>query len=125
MTGKTRIIVYFIIGAITAMALSAVGYWEFMFIPMILIGYVMRSRSIVSLALLGLAGVVGAMASILLNPYAIQDGAVTAAIIGVPGGPIIPLALTLTLAFLNAGLGGAAGAQASEIGNKHTTSSPP
>ncbi len=77
----------------------------------------MRSRSIVSLALLGLAGgAVGAMASILLNPYAIQDGAVTAAIIGAPGGPAIPpLALTLTLAFLNAGLGGAAGAQASEI----------
>ncbi|GGP20010.1 hypothetical protein GCM10007981_06250 [Thermocladium modestius] len=115
MIGKTRMIVFFITGVIIAIALSAVGYWEFMFIPMIPMGYAMRSRSIVSLALLGLAGAVGAMASILLNPYAIQDGAVTAAIIGAPGGPAIPLALTLTLAFLNAGLGGAAGAQASEI----------
>ncbi len=115
MMGKTRIIALFIVGAIIAMALSVVGYWGFMFIPMIPMGYAMRSRSIVSLALLGLAGAVGAMASILLNPYAIQDGAVTAAIIGAPGGPAIPLALTLTLAFLNAGLGGAAGAQASEV----------
>ncbi|MGC8596468.1 MAG: hypothetical protein ACP5NY_00965 [Thermocladium sp.] len=100
----------FIINAILAFALSIIGYWELLFIPAALLGFLLHLRPRSSLWITGLSGALGVLISILILPYALQNGAITALIIGLPGGAVIPLLITLLLALLDSGIGGALGA---------------
>ena len=100
----------FIINAILSLALSLLGYWELLFAPAAILGFLLHLRPRTSLWVTGFSGALGVLISILALPYALQNGEITALIMGLPGGAAVPLLITLLLALLNSGIGGALGA---------------
>ncbi|GAB6946751.1 hypothetical protein JCM16161A_08810 [Vulcanisaeta sp. JCM 16161] len=103
----------FIINLVISFALAYAGYWLLMAALGLIIGYVLNSNKASSAFICtGVSGLTGVLFSIFMNPYAIYDGEVTAAIIGLPYniiGLIILLIITLLIALALSGLGGLIG----------------
>jgi hypothetical protein len=113
MSYTTRFWTLFIINLAVSFALAYAGYWLLMAVLGLIIGYFLNANKALSaFACAGVPGLLGVLISILANPYAIYDGEVTAAIIGLPYsivGSIILLIITLLIALALTGLGGLVG----------------
>ncbi|MGC8606723.1 MAG: hypothetical protein ACP5L5_04095 [Vulcanisaeta sp.] len=113
MSYTTRFWTLFIINLAISFALAYTGYWLLMAVLGLIIGYFLNANKALSaFTCAGVPGLLGVLISILANPYAIYDGEVTAAIIGLPYsivGSIILLIITLLIALALTGLGGLVG----------------
>lgn len=91
---------------LACLALSISGLWFFVFIPSAVLALALRSRWI-NLVEFGVTGALGALVSLLvIQPgYRLTTASLVASIIGLPGGFLVPLALTLLIIFLISGLG--------------------
>ncbi|WP_460173133.1 hypothetical protein [Vulcanisaeta sp. JCM 14467] len=109
----TRFWLLFIINLVISFALAYAGYWLAMVVLGLIIGYLLNAGKAVSaFACTGISGLIGVLISILINPYAIYNGEVTAAIIGLPYsiiGSVILLVVTLLIALALSGLSGLVG----------------
>ncbi|GGI71026.1 hypothetical protein [Vulcanisaeta souniana] len=119
MSYTTRFWTLFIINLVISLALAYTGYWLLMAMLGLIIGYVLNANKALSTFICtGVSGLIGVLASIFTNPYAIYDGEVTAAIIGLPYsiiGSIILLIITLLIALTLSGLGGLVGHYARKL----------
>ncbi|WP_243679386.1 hypothetical protein [Vulcanisaeta distributa] len=109
----TRFWTLFIINLVISIALAYTGYWLLMAVLGLIIGYVLNANKASSaLVCTGVSGLIGVLVVIFMNPYAIYDGEVTAAIIGLPYsiiGSITLLIITLLVALALSSLGGLIG----------------
>jgi len=101
-----RLDVLIIIDLIAGFALSYVGLWYYVFVPSALLGFLLESRWM-NLIYFGLSGAIGAIIPIFLFDVGnrIANASLVGAIIGLPGGFVAPLGLTILVAFLASGLG--------------------
>ncbi|WP_054853693.1 hypothetical protein [Vulcanisaeta distributa] len=113
MSYMTRFWTLFIINLVISFALAYMGYWLLMAVLGLIIGYVLNANKASSaLTCTGVSGLIGVLVVIFMNPYAIYDGEVTAAIIGLPYsiiGSITLLIITLLVALALSSLGGLIG----------------
>ncbi len=100
-----RLYALVVIDLVASFALSYVGLWYYVFAPSALLGFLLKSRWS-NLAYFGLSGALGAVIPIFLSDTAtrIANASLVGAIIGLPGGFVAPLGITILIAFLASGL---------------------
>jgi uncharacterized membrane protein YjjB (DUF3815 family) len=104
---------------LACLAMSLGGLWFFVFIPSAFLALALKSKWI-NLAEFGITGALGALVSmVVIQPsYRLEVASLVASIIGLPGGFLIPLVLTLVIVFLVSGLGGMVGSSVFSKGEK-------
>ena len=98
--------VLLIIDLLASFALSYAGLWYYVFVPSALLGLLMKSNWM-NLVYFGLSGAIGAVIPIFLSDTGSRfaNASLVGAIIGLPGGFVGPLGVTIIIAFLASGLG--------------------
>jgi uncharacterized membrane protein YjjB (DUF3815 family) len=96
----------FVLDLASCIALSYVGFWYLVFIPSAIIGVFLKVRWM-NLVYFGVSGALGTVVTLLLSQtaYRLETSSIVASVIGIPGGFVIPLVLTLLISFLISGLG--------------------
>jgi len=105
--------VLFVINLVTSLILSITGYWLLIAVLGIVIGYLLNARrALNAFAATGVPALIAVLIAILMNPYALDNGEITAAIIGLPyniTGAVMLLIVTVLIAMAIGGLGGLVG----------------
>jgi Protein related to penicillin acylase len=110
---RTWFWVLFVINLVISLILSITGYWLLITVLGIVIGYLLNARRALNVfAATGVPALIAVLIAILMNPYALDNGEITAAIIGLPynvTGAVILLIVTVLIAMAVGGLGGLVG----------------
>jgi len=110
---RTWFWVLFVINLVISLILSITGYWLLIAVLGIVIGYLLNARrALNAFAATGVPALIAVLIAILMNPYALDNGKITAAIIGLPynvTGAVILLIVTVLITTAIGGLGGLVG----------------